>query len=96
MKTLKRWVVILLLLLVLLITTGFSIGNNIDVPLSFGPMTLEARPLSLWIISAFSLGVLSGLTLGAGLINNFRLNRRIRQLEKELLLRPRFGPAEKD
>lgn len=96
MKTFKRWGIILVLLLVLLMTTGFAIWNNIEVPLSFGPITLQARPLSIWIISAFGLGILSGLTLGAGMINNMRLNRRIRQLEKELQQRPRFGRADKD
>ncbi len=96
MKTLKHWVIILLLLLVLLITIGFSMWNNTEVPLSFGPITLNARPLSVWVISGFALGVLSGLILGAGLVNNLKLNRRIRQLEKELLLRPKFGRAEKD
>jgi uncharacterized integral membrane protein len=96
MRTLKRWVIILLLLLVVLMTAGFSLWNNVAVSLTFGLFTLDARPLSVWVISSFGLGALFGLTLGAGFIGNLKSNLRIRQLEKELQQRPKFSSAEKD
>ena len=96
MKTIKRWVIILLLLLVVLMTASFSLWNNVAVSLTFGLFTLDARPLSVWIISSFGLGALFGLTLGAGFIGNLKSNLRIRQLEKELQQRPKFSSAEKD
>jgi uncharacterized integral membrane protein len=96
MKTLKRWVIILLLLLVVLMTASFSLWNNVAVSLTFGLFTLDARPLSVWVISSFGLGALFGLTLGAGFIGNLKSNLRIRQLEKELQQRPKFNSAEKD
>jgi uncharacterized integral membrane protein len=96
MKTIKRWVIILLLLLVVLMTASFSLWNNVAVSLTFGLFTLEARPLSVWLVSSFGLGALFGLTLGAGFIGNLKSNLRIRQLEKELQQRQKFNSAEKD
>jgi len=96
LKTLKRWIIILLMLIVVLMTASFALWNNVAVSLTFGLFTLDARPLSVWVISAFGLGALFGLTLGAGFIGNLKSNLRIRQLEKELQQRPKFNRAEKD
>jgi uncharacterized integral membrane protein len=96
MKTIKRWVIILLLLLVVLMTASFSLWNNVAVSLTFGLFTLDARPLSVWLVSSFGLGALFGLTLGAGFIGNLKSNLRIRQLEKELQQRQKFNSAEMD
>ncbi len=96
MKTIKRWVIILLLLLVVLMTASFSLWNNVAVSLTFGLFTLDARPLSVWLVSSFGLGALFGLTLGAGFIGNLKSNLRIRQLEKELQQRQKINSAEKD
>ena len=96
MKTIKRWVIILLLLLVVLMTASFSLWNNVAVSLTFGLFALDARPLSVWLVSSFGLGALFGLTLGAGFIGNLKSNLRIRQLEKELQQRQKFNSAEKD
>lgn len=96
MKTLKGWIITLLLMVVVLMTASFALWNNVAVSLTFGLFTLDARPLSVWVISAFGLGALVGLTLGAGFIGNLKSNLRIRHLEKELQQRPKFNRSDKD
>ena len=96
MQRFKRWLVFLLLLLIFIFSVGFSMWNTSPVPLSFGVYQFAARPLSLWLIVAFCLGGLAGLAIGAGLIKDVRLRRRIRALEKELTKRPKFKPGEID
>lgn len=96
MQRLKRWLVFLLLLLFFILSVGFSMWNTLPVPVSFGIHEFAARPLSLWLIIAFCLGGLTGLTIGAGLIRDARLRLRIRMLEKELSKRTTFKPGEID
>lgn len=96
MQRLRRWLVIFLLLLIFILSVGFSMWNTTPVALSFGIHEFAARPLSLWLIIAFCVGGLTGVTIGAGLIRDARLRHRIRVLEKELQKRPRFKPSEID
>lgn len=96
MKRLKRWLILLLMLCLILLSAGFALWNTQTVPLSFGLFSFQARPLSVWIIISFSLGAVSGLILGAGLIRHIQLRHRIRQLEQELAQRPKFSRAERD
>jgi uncharacterized integral membrane protein len=96
MKRLKRWIIIILLLSLILLSAGFALWNTQAIPLSFGLFSFQARPLSVWIILSFSFGALSGLLLGAGLIRHLQLRHRIRQLEQELAMRPKFDRAERD
>lgn len=96
MQGLKRWLTMLLLLLIVLLSAGFSLWNTVPVPLSFGIVNFAERPLALWIISAFCLGGLCGLILGAGVVRDVQLRLKIRRLEKELASRPRFPPAERE
>ncbi len=96
MQRFKYWLVFLLLLLIFILSVGFSMWNTSPVPLSFGIHEFAARPLSLWLIIAFCLGGLTGVTIGAGLIHSVRLRLRIRALEKELAKRPAFKATEID
>ena len=96
MKRLKRWLMLLLMICLILLSAGFALWNTQTVPLSFGLFSFQPRPLSVWIIISFSLGAISGLVLGAGLIRHLQLRHRIRQLEQELAERPKFTPAERD
>jgi len=52
--------------------------------------------LSFWLIIAFCVGGLAGVTIGAGLFRDARLRHRIRILEKELEKRARFKASEID
>jgi uncharacterized integral membrane protein len=96
MKSFKRWLLVLLMLCLLILSIGFSLWNTELIPLSFGVVTFSARPLSVWIVLAFSFGVLTGLLLGSGLFRHMRLRRRIEQLENELASRPVFKRVERD
>ena len=96
MHRLKRWLVILLLLLIFILSVGFSMWNTAPVALSFGVHEFAARPLSFWLIIAFCVGGLAGVTIGAGLFRDARLRHRIRILEKELEKRARFKASEID
>jgi putative membrane protein len=96
MKQLKRWFLVLLMLLVVLLSAGFSLWNTTLVPLSFGFFDFAPRPVAVWLILAFSLGGIVGLLLGAGLIRDIKLRKRIRSLEQELDKRPRFAPSERE
>lgn len=96
MKRLKRWLILILMLCLILLSAGFTLWNTQTIPLSFGLFSFQPRPLSVWIIISFSIGALCGLVLGAGLIRHLQLRHRIRQLEQELLQRPKFRTAEKD
>lgn len=96
MKRLKRWLILLLMVCLILLSAGFALWNTQTVPLSFGLFSFQPRPLSVWIIISFSLGAVSGLVLGAGLIRHLQLRHRIRQLEQELAQRPKFNRAERD
>lgn len=96
MRQFKWWASVILLLLIVLISAGFSLWNTTPVPLSLGFHTFAERPLAVWLIVAFCLGGLVGLLAGSGLISQFRLRRRIRQLERELEARPRFARPQRE
>lgn len=96
MKRIKRWLLALLMLSLLILSIGFSLWNTQLVPLSFGVISFSPRPLSVWIVLVFSLGVLIGLVLGSGLFRHLRLRRRIEQLESELAKCQESKKAERD
>ena len=95
-KQFKWWASVILLLLIVLVSAGFSLWNTTPVPLSLGFHTFAERAMAVWIIAAFCIGGLVGLLIGSGLINQFRLRRRIRQLERELESRPRFERPQRE
>lgn len=89
MKRLARFLLFLLLILVLLAGFVFTLNNTTPVPLWLGT-DLNPKPLSVWMLLAFSGGGLLGLLLGLGLWQRFRsglevrqLRTRLRQLEQE-------------
>lgn len=84
MERLKFWLFVILLLLIIVISVGFSLWNTQSVPLSFGVLSLDPRPVSFWVVASFAIGGLCGLLLGAGFLRNYKLKRRIRRLEKAL------------
>lgn len=96
MKRIRRWLLVLLMLCLLILSIGFSLLNAELVPLSLGVVSFDPRPLSVWMVLAFSCGALTGLLLGAGLIRHVRLRQRIQQLENELEKRPTYSRAERD
>jgi uncharacterized integral membrane protein len=73
----------ILLLLTLLAGFVFALQNAAPIGLwlihDFAP-----RPVSVWLLLAFSAGSLSGLLLGFGLWRRIRLGRQLRQLQSEL------------
>lgn len=90
MKRLARFLLFLLLILVLLAGFVFTLNNTAPVPLWLGA-DLDSKPLSIWMLLAFSAGGLLGLLLGLGLWQRFlnrlevrQLRARVRQLEQEL------------
>jgi uncharacterized integral membrane protein len=95
MKRLKRWLILLLMLCLILLSAGFALWNTQAVPLSFGLFSFDARPLSVWIIISFSLGAISGLVLGAGVIRHIQLRHRVKLLEQELSKRSQFSRTER-
>jgi uncharacterized integral membrane protein len=90
MKRLVRFLLFLLLVVVLLAGFVFTLNNPTAVPLWLGT-DLAPRPLSIWMLLAFSSGGLLGLLLGFGLWQRFlhmrearQLRNRVKQLEQEL------------
>ena len=90
MKRLVRFLLFLLLILVLLAGFVFTLNNTTAVPLWLGA-DLSPKPLSIWMLLAFSSGGLIGLLLGLGLWQRFlharearQLRLRVKQLEQEL------------
>ncbi len=90
MKRLARFLLFLLLVLVLLAGFVFTLNNPTPVPLWLGT-DMAPKPLSIWMLLAFSAGALLGLLLGLGLWQRFlhklearQLRARVRQLEQEL------------
>ncbi|MDP1930117.1 MAG: lipopolysaccharide assembly protein LapA domain-containing protein [Gammaproteobacteria bacterium] len=78
------------LLLIFLVGILFSFFNTESVSLSFGFVVMQPQPLSVWVITAFALGGLIGLMLGAGIFKGVRsrieiqrLLQRVESLEKE-------------
>lgn len=96
MKHIKRWLIFFLMMCLLMLSIGFSLWNTQLVPVSFGLISLEPRPLSVWLVVSFSLGALTGLLIGAGLLRHVKLRRRIKQLEDELAKRPAHTKPERD
>lgn len=84
MERFKSWLFVVLLLLIILISAGFSLWNTQTVPLSFGIVSLDPKPVSFWVVASFATGGICGLLLGAGFIRDYKLKKRIRKLEKEL------------
>jgi len=83
MKSFVRFLKFLLLMLLVLAAFVFSLKNATPVSLwlvrEFAP-----RPVSLWILVAFTSGALLGLLLGHGLWRLVRLAQQLRNLRTEL------------
>lgn len=84
MQKLIRFCAWLFLLLVFLASVIFSFFNSTAVPLSFGFFMLSPQPLSLWVISAFALGGVIGLSLGIGLFRSLRARLEVKRLRTRL------------
>lgn len=74
----------LILVLVFLAAIIFSYFNTTPVSLAFGSWQLAARPVAVWIISAFVIGGSLGLILGLGLFRSLRSGAEMRRMKKEL------------
>jgi hypothetical protein len=95
MKRLVRFLLFLLLILVLFAGFVFTLNNTVAVPLWLGA-SLAPKPLSIWMLLAFSAGGLLGLMLDSllgfgGLRQRFvharearQLRMKVKQLEQEL------------
>ncbi len=84
MYNLIRLVVWVFLLLVFVASIGFSFLNPTPVSLSFGVLTLSPQPVALWVVSAFSIGGLLGLMIGAGLGGSSKSKNQNRRLREQL------------
>ena len=73
------------LLLVFVASIVFSYYNSTPVPIVIGAWQLQAKPVSVWIISAFVSGGLLGLLLGLGLFRSLKSRVEIRRLKKALI-----------
>lgn len=72
------------LLLVFLAGILFSFFNTEPVALSFGFKVTQPMPLSVWVISAFAVGGLTGLVLGAGLFSGLRTRMEMQRLTRKV------------
>lgn len=83
MNSFAGFIKFVLLLLVLLAGFVFALQNTTSVGLwlihDFAP-----KPVSLWLLLAFSCGGLSGLVLGYGMWRRIRMGWQLRQLQSEL------------
>jgi uncharacterized integral membrane protein len=83
MKSFAGFLKFLLLMSIVIAGFIFALQNSTPVGLwlvqDFAP-----RPLSLWILFAFSCGGLSGLLLGYGLWRKIRLSWQLHQLQTQL------------
>lgn len=84
MKKLARAFALLFLVLTFLLSIGFSFFNTQKISLSFGFLVLEPQPLSVWVLSAFVLGGVAGLALGAGFFRQWRSVRENHRLHAEV------------
>lgn len=84
MTQLARTFSLLFLVLIFLISIGFSFFNTQQIALSFGFVVLSPQPLAVWVLSAFALGGVLGLALGAGIFRQWRAAREIERLRTEL------------
>jgi uncharacterized integral membrane protein len=98
MKRLARFLLFLLLLIVLLAGFVFTLNNTAPVGLWLGT-DMAPKPLSIWMLLAFTTGSLLGLLLGLGLWQRFRnklevrqLRARVAQLEQELAILKQPAP----
>ena len=85
MKGISRFLMLLLFIIAVFSGLVFSSHNETRVALWLG-IDFGAQPLSFWIIAAFSSGGLLGLLLGLGLWRSWALRRKIKQLQRKLVL----------
>jgi len=84
MTRLARAFTILFIVLTFLLSIGLSFFNTERIAFSFGFFVLEPQPVALWVLSAFVIGGMVGLVLGAGLFRQWRSVREIQRLRAEL------------
>lgn len=83
MKSVSRFLMLLLFIFALLVGLIFSSHNQTPVGLWLGT-EFTAKPLSLWVITAFISGGLVGLLLGLGLWQTRASRTQIKQLQQKL------------
>ena len=84
MKSVSRFLVLLLFIIALFAGLVFSGHNQTQVALWLGT-ELPARPISLWVITAFISGGLLGLLLGLGLWRSRASRKQLKLMQKKLL-----------
>lgn len=84
MTKFSRALAMIFLVLIFLLSIAFSFFNTQEIALSFGFFVLTPQPLAVWVLSAFVIGALIGLGLGAGLFRQLRKTREIARLQAEL------------
>lgn len=90
MKSLARFLLFILFVLVVLSGFIFTVNNTAEVALWLG-VSLDSRPVALWVLLAFGTGGLLGLLLGFGLwrrmqsrLQIMQMSMKLQQAEKEL------------
>lgn len=89
MRWLKRLVTLLVLVLVLAGGLLFSLQNATSVPVDLLVYQTVERPVSVWLLMAFTLGGVVGLVVGSAALvkvqsSRLRLRRQLEACEKEL------------
>ena len=90
MKSLARFLLFVLFVMVVLSGFTFTVNNTPEVALWLG-VSLDARPVGVWVLLAFGTGGLLGLLLGFGFwrrmqarLQIMQLTMKLQQAEKEL------------
>jgi putative membrane protein len=89
MRGLRRLVTLLILVLVLCGGLLFSLQNGTNVPVDLLVYQTAERPVSVWLLVAFTLGGVLGLVVGSAALvkvqgSRLRLRRQLEACEKEL------------
>ncbi len=84
MRRLGRILSGIFLFLVIVLSIVFIYYNSTRVSIQFGSLQLPTLPISVWILGAFVLGGIMGLTLGLRFFPNLKSRAEIRRLNKKL------------
>lgn len=89
MRWIKRVLTVLILALVLAAGLLFSLQNGTAVPVDLLVYHTAERPVSVWLLVAFTLGGVLGLVVGSAALvkvqgSRLRLRRQLEACEKEL------------
>ena len=89
MRWARRLITLVILLFVLAAGLLFSLQNAVSVPVDLLVYQTAERPISVWLLVAFTLGGVAGLVVGSAAVvrvqaSRLRLRRQLDACEREL------------